>query len=183
MYFQPDIFALLPRPPPDWPNIVVSGFPALSLVVLVSMAFLFANSFLIRPASPIVIGTVGIRLPALPTISWSQLLTVLALSTALLRWKSNWMRLQEGLAHARAERDEVVARLAALREQQAADNKQRDTEQQAEIARLMGERNAALDSDTEKSVLLIEQAGMIARVRAEKQDIEERAQVRHLSSL
>ena len=93
------------------------------------------------------------------------------------------MRLQEGLAHARAERDEVVARLAALREQQAADNKQRDTEQQAEIARLMGERNAALDSDTEKSVLLIEQAGMIARVRAEKQDIEERAQVRHLSSL
>ena len=40
---------------------------------------------------------------------------------------------------------------------------------------------AAMDSDTEKSVLLIEQAGVIARVQAEKQDIEERAQVRHTS--
>ena len=183
MDFQPDIFAVLPRPPPDWPNIVVLGVPALGLIVLVSLAFLFANSFLIRPASPIVIGTIGIRLPALPIVSWSQLLTVFALSTALLRWHSDWIRLQEGLVQARADRDEVVARLAALREQQAADNRQRDAEQQAEIARLMDERDAALDSDTEKSVLLIEQTGMIARVRAEKQDIEERAQVRHLSSL
>ena len=84
---------------------------------------------------------------------------------------------------ARAERDEVVARLAALREQQAADNKQRDAENQAEIARMVDERDTAMDSDTEKSVLLIEQAGMIARVEAEKQDIEERAQVCRLSSL
>ena len=146
------------------------------------MVFLFANSFLIQPASPIIIGTVGTRLPAHPPVSWSPLLTVLALYTALLRWRKDWTRLQDGLVQARTDRDEAVARLAALCEQQAADNKQRDAEQQAAIALLVDERNAAVDSDTEKSVLLIEQAGMIARVQAEKQDVEERAQVCRTSS-
>ena len=130
-------------------------------------------------SSPIVIGTIGTRLPALPAVSWSQLLTVLALSTAPLRLRSAWVRLQDALLRSQAERDEAISRLAALREQQAAEDKQRG----AQIARLAEECDLALVLDAKKDTLLAEQARTIAQLQAEKRDMEEWVQVGRTSPL